>query len=122
MVSTSTKAGKQIEIHWSDNKLEKACSHEKTGKLRWGANFRILQRRLESLEAAETLADMEGVPGHCHALRGDRAGQFAVALWGSYRLIFVVADKPVPRLEDGGIARARVTQIKLVEVVDYHGD
>ena len=111
-----------IDIHWNDDKLEKACSHERTGKRRWGGNFRILQRRLESLAAAETLADMDGVPGRCHALRGDRAGQFAVALWGSYRLIFFIADNPVPTLDDGGIDRSKVTKINLVEVVDYHGD
>jgi proteic killer suppression protein len=119
---TETAGSYHIEIHWSDKKLEEACSTEKAGKRRWGANFRILQRRLESLEAAETLADMDGVPGRCHALRGDRSGQFAVTLWGAYRLTFGVADDPIPRLDDGGIDRRRVTEIRVLEVVDYHGD
>src|SRR5437667_11442940 len=111
-----------IEIRWGDKKLEEACSTERAGKRRWGANFRILQRRLESLAQAETLADMEGVPGRCHALRGDRSGQFAVSLWGSYRLTFEVRDDPLPRFKDGGVDRGRVTKLRLGEVDDYHAD
>src|SRR5258708_27526813 len=119
---TETAGSHRIEIHWSDKKLEEACSTEKAGKRRWGANFRILQRRLESLEAAETLADMDGVPGRCHGLRGDRSGQFAVTLWGAYRLTFEVADNPIPRLDDGGIDRRRGTENRVLGLVDYHGD
>jgi hypothetical protein len=74
-----------------------------------------------ALLVAPTLADMEGVPGNCHQLSADRVGQFAVHLWGSYRLVFEPDHDPVPRLNDGGIDRARITQIKIKEVVDYHG-
>lgn len=71
--------------------------------------------------AAPTLEQMEGVPGKCHQLTGDRAGQFALSLWGSCRLVFVPDHDPVPRLADGGIDRSRVTRIAIKEVVDYHG-
>lgn len=65
---------------------------------------------------------MDGVPGRCHALGADRRGQFAVSLWGSYRLIFIPDHDPIPTLADGGIDLTRVTQISITEVVDYHGD
>jgi len=85
-----------IEISWSSRKLEKACATDKLGQRTWGAeHWRLLRRRLASLRAASTLMDMDGVPGHCHALHKDRRDQFAVNLWSSYRI---------------------------VEVVDYHGD
>jgi toxin HigB-1 len=71
--------------------------------------------------AAPTLQDMEGAPGNCHQLRADRAGEFAVYLWGSYRLVFEADHDPPPLREDGGIDRTRVTRISIKEVVDYHG-
>jgi len=35
--------------------------------------------------------------------------------------VFGVANDPVPRREDGGIDLERVTAIRILEVVDYHG-
>ena len=61
------------------------------------------------------------MPGNCHALSADRDGQFAVHLWGQYRLIFEPNDEPIPRLEDGGIDRSGVTSVVITEVADYHG-
>jgi len=102
--------------------LEKDCSHDRQGVVRWGPeNWPRLKRRLASLAGAPTLQDMDGVPGNCHQLRADRAGQFAVDLWGSYRLVFEPDHDPLPELPDGGIDRARVTKIVIKEVVDYHG-
>jgi proteic killer suppression protein len=77
--------------------------------------------RLASLLAAENLVDMDKVPGHCHALTEDRAGQFALDLWGPYRLIFEPANDPVPRTSDQGIDRPQVTQVRILEIADYHG-
>src|SRR4051812_39357530 len=79
-----------IDIAWSDRKLAKSCASDRNGQRRWGADhWKLLKRRLASLDAAPTLIDMEGVPGRCHQLHEDRRDQFAVALWGSYRLVFV---------------------------------
>jgi plasmid maintenance system killer protein len=111
-----------IEISWPNRKLEKMCSQDRQGAARWGAeNWPRLKRRLAALAGAPTLQDMDGVPGNCHQLHTDRAGQFAVDLWGSYRLVFEPDHDPLPKLPDGGIDRARVTKIVIREVVDYHG-
>lgn len=112
-----------VDIAWSDRKLAKACASDSQGQRKWGADqWRLLKRRLASLEAAPTLKDMDGVPGRCHPLRADRRNEFAVTLWGAYRLIFVPDHNPMPTLADGGIDRAHVTRILITEVVDYHGD
>lgn len=112
-----------IEISWKDNKLKKACSSDKNGRRRFGeTRWQVLQKRLASLKNADTLADMTGVPGNCHALSGDRSGQYAVALDGSYRLIFEPDAEPLPRLEDGGIDRDSIIRIEITEVVNYHGN
>jgi len=65
---------------------------------------------------------MSNVPGRCHALREDRAGQFALDLWGPYRLIFEPDNDPLPKKEDGGIDIAKVTSVRILEIADYHGD
>lgn len=112
-----------IDISWSDRKLEKTCSSDKAGSKRWGADrWPLLKRRLATLAGAPTLQDMDGAPGKCHALTADRAGQFAVHLWGQFRLIFVPDHDPTPRLDDGGIDRSSITRISITEVADYHGD
>ncbi len=110
-------------MSWANGRLEKSCSDDRQGTRRWGAEqWKILKVRLVSLRAAPTLADMRGVPGSCHPLSADRAGEFALDLRGPYRLIFEPDHNPVPRLDDGGIDTTRVTDIKIKEVDDYHGN
>jgi proteic killer suppression protein len=119
-VKTSRRTA--IEISWSSPKLEEVCSDDRPGRKEWGAdNWKLLRRRLATLLSTPTLSDMDNAPGRCHALHADRAGEFALLLWGSYRLIFEPADDPLPRLGDGGLDRTRVTKIMIKEVVDYHG-
>jgi plasmid maintenance system killer protein len=116
------KESHSIKISWADRKLEKTCSDDRVATARWGAdNWPRLKRRLASLLAAPTLRDMDGVPGNCHQLRADRAGEFAIDLWASYRLILEPDHKPLPVFPDRGLDRARVSAIVIKEVVDYHG-
>ena len=82
----------------------------------------MLRRRLDALAAAPTLRDMDGVPGKCHPLTADRAGHFAINLWGQYRLIFTPNHDPLPMLDGGGIDPSSITRISITEVADYHGD
>jgi toxin HigB-1 len=111
-----------IDISWSDRKLEKSCASDKSGQRRWGADdWKLMRRRLASLIAAPTLKAMDGVPGKCHPLRADRDGQFALHLWGAYRLVFAPDHDPVPLLDDGGIDTSLVTRVVIAEVIDYHG-
>jgi proteic killer suppression protein len=112
-----------IEFVWSSRRLEKTCADDLGGRRAWGAdNWQLLKRRLASLAAARTLEDMDGLPGRCHQLHGDRPGTFAMTLWGGYRLVFEPDHDPVPRVTDGGIDRSKVTRILIKEVVNYHGD
>lgn len=83
--------------------------------------MRMIATRMAVLRAARNLALVPTTPpDRCHQLVGDRAGQFAVDLTRSKRLIFEPDHDPVPRQEDGGIDREMVTSIMILEVVDYH--
>lgn len=82
----------------------------------------MLRRRLYDLSAADSLVDIYAMPQNgCHQLKGKRAKQLAVDLDQQFRLIFDVADDPVPRLPDGGLDRKSVRSIRILEVEDYHG-
>lgn len=84
------------------------------------ARLKRVRERLSSLETAETLADMVYFPGHCEELKGDLKGQLSLRLEGPYRLLFEVADSPVPVKEDGGLDWSLVTSIRILRVEDYH--
>lgn len=111
-----------IEISWRNRKLEKTVASARTAQAAFGVDgFKVLRRRLAALAAAPTLGDLEGTPGNLHPLRGDRGGQFALNLAGGSRLVFEVDEDPLPVLADGGLDRAHVTKVRILEVVDYHG-
>lgn len=59
-------------------------------------------------------------PERRHQLTGNRKGQYAVDLTQSLRLIFEPNHDPVPGREDGGIDLERVTDIRILDVTDYH--
>jgi len=110
-----------INVEFERSKLKKQCSTDSKGRRTWGAdNWKLMKRRLAVLDAAPDLSSMKGLPGRCHQLTGDRAGQYALSLWGSYRLVFRPDHEPIPRLKDGGISETEITKILIVEVVDYH--
>lgn len=82
---------------------------------------RKIARRMAVLAAASSLADVPTTPPERrHQLSGDRDEQFSVDAEHPYRLIFEVANDPMPRLADGGIDLRKVTAIKILAVKDYH--
>ena len=66
---------------------------------------RVARRKLEMLEAAETLGDLKSPPGNrLEALKGDRLGQHSIRINDQFRICF--------RWKDGAAYD--------VEIVDYH--
>ena len=79
-------------------------------------------RRLDEIRDSDNLAVLMKLPGaRCHPLREDRSGQFSVDLDHPYRLIFVPANDPLPRLADGGLDLTQVTAVLILERTDTHG-
>jgi proteic killer suppression protein len=77
-----------------------------TGKSRrWGNIARIALRRLQSVDFASAIEDLQNPPGNrLEKLKGDRKGQWSIRISGQYRVCF---------RWDGKDAWD-------VEVVDYH--
>jgi plasmid maintenance system killer protein len=99
-------------LNWNDSKRVLRQHGEQRAKL--------IRRRLDDLRAAACLRIMRTLPGRCHELKGDCAGQLSVDLDGPYRLIFKPAHNPSPEKPDGGLDWELVTAIALVGVVDTH--
>jgi plasmid maintenance system killer protein len=111
-----------MEIYFRTRRLKKLCSKGAVAKKELGVKMASkLQQRLMELSAAETLADISKLPpARCHELTGDRKGQLSVDLEHPYRLLFVPANKPVPKEEDGGLDWEQVTEIEIIGIVDIH--
>ncbi len=112
-----------MDIIFRTSKLEKLCTNKAYRERKCGSERAIrLGRRLDDLRAAACLADVAKLPQtRCHELTGNRAGQISVDLDHPYRLLFTVADEPVPLKPDGGLDWSKVTAIEIIGVADTHG-
>jgi len=81
----------------------------------------LYMRRLNELNAANTLEDVRNLPGHYHELTGDRKGQWACNLINPYRLIFRPIANPIPTDKDGKFIWCEINEIEILEIIDYHG-
>ena len=111
-----------MDIAFRTRKLEKTVNAADTLQRAYGAPMaRVIMLRMAVLRAARNLSLVPTTPPERrHQLVGDRDEQFAVDLVHPYRLVFEANHEPVPRKDDGGIDKERVTAITILDVVDYH--
>ena len=112
-----------MDILFRSSSLEKECTNKRKLQNKHGAKRAdLIQRRLEAMANSESLAVLRLLPQlRAHALAGDRAGQLAVDLDHPYRLIFEVANDPIPIDVGGGLDWSQVTAVRILEIIDYHG-
>ena len=110
-----------MDISFSNERLAKICSSQKAVVKKYGPDVaQRLRQRLDDLQSAANLLEMRSLPGRCHELKGDRAGQLAMDLPGGYRLVFSPDHDPVPHKQDGGLDWGNVIAISVLAVEDYH--
>jgi proteic killer suppression protein len=115
--------GENVDVTFASKKLQKICASANTLIRAYGiAGARIIQQRLMVLRSATSLATFTPYrgPERCHALTGNRKGQWAMDLHNGNRLVFRCRNHPIPQRADGGIAWQGVTAIEILEVIDYH--
>ena len=110
-----------MQVSFHSNKLQKVCNEEKVGIRELGTVCaKKLRQRLAELAAAGALSDISHLPPpRCHELT-NMNGTFSVDLQHPYRLLFVAANKPVPRKVDGGIDLTQVKAIEIIRIEDTH--
>jgi toxin HigB-1 len=112
-----------LEIVFASAKLRGLYTSRAALTKEFGAQAaKAISRRLDDARAAVSLQDLRNTPGRWHELSGDRAGQIAASVTSNLRIVFEIANDPIPRrASDSGLDWSRVTAIRLIEVVDYHG-
>ncbi len=111
-----------MRVGFSSAKLAKQCTAHAARVREFGLERALkVKLRLDQLAAAGDLREFHTLPqARCHQLTGNRDEQFSADLDGPYRLIFEVADDPVPRLTSGGIDLEAVRSVRILEITDPH--
>ena len=103
-----------------DKKFAKVLDDDREMNKVYGDRIgRKIRRRLEQMLSAETLESLRYQGGRCHELKGNRQGQLATDLSHLHRLIFAPLP-PIPLRGDGGLDWKKVTEIRIIEITDYH--
>ena len=110
-----------MELTYRKKKLERQCTDPKEANKALGAEqAKRLRQRVDDLLAAPSLAEFRQLPGRCHELTADRAGQLSLDLNGPYRLILVPTASPPPTMPSGGLDWSAVTAVEVIEITDTH--
>lgn len=110
-----------VEISFANTRLQKRCSSAQELRRELGpAGAKKTTAHLASLRAAPSLEEFRKLPGRCHELAGNHAGQLALSLPNGKRLIFE-PDHDSPRTKaDGGLDWTGVRSVRVLEIADYH--
>ncbi|PSL25710.1 type II toxin-antitoxin system RelE/ParE family toxin [Dyadobacter jiangsuensis] len=110
-----------MEISYANNKIKKQLSNASEIQKAFGVNAKKVAARLDDILAAPNLAVLITIPAaNCHPLKGKRQGEWAVNISPNHRLIFEIGNSPIPKTNDNSVNTILVTEIVIVETVDYH--
>lgn len=112
-----------MDITFTNKKLEELANNDRKrlkefGKLR-SDKFKI---RLAQLRAATNLEEVRFLPGNFHELINNRKGQWACDLDQPYRLVFMPHEQPIPTNEHGQYVWIEITEVEVIEIVNYHNE
>lgn len=98
-----------MDIKYKNKKLQKICTDADTARKTYGKRMAAkIHTRIAELDAADDVETMVRYRiGRCHALTGNRKGQFALDLEHPYRLIFTEVN-------------TEIQVVCIVEITDYH--
>ncbi|MDT8399821.1 MAG: hypothetical protein RQ899_14530 [Pseudomonadales bacterium] len=114
-----------MDLTFANTRLRKEMNEAKAMSRTYGPRqAAILQVVLTSLRAAGSLAIFAppySPPHRCHELTGNLKGMLSMDLVHPYRLLFEVANFPVPQRVEGGLDWTKVTAIRIMKVENTHG-
>jgi plasmid maintenance system killer protein len=109
-----------LEVTFEHADLAETFGNKRELRKKHGAvRAKKIEQRLKHLAAAETLADMWSMPGRCHELRGDKAGQLSLDLDHPYRLLLRPAGDPGLG-PGGGLDWSVVRAVVVIGIEDTH--
>jgi len=112
-----------MTIVFGSNRLEKQLTNATETKKAFGKMAAKVSQRMDEVRSFDNLHLLTKLPAaKCHALTGNRQGEWAISISGNHRMIFVIANDPVPKKENdaNSIDTEKVTAIKIIGTEDYH--
>jgi len=109
-----------VEIEFKSEKLKRTCESYELARKKWGdRNARAVIKRLNEIQSAECVADLNHAPPtRCHLLEPHHRGKYAVDVVHPFRLIFLaISEEGNPM---GKTDPALVMRVKILGVEDYH--
>ena len=100
-----------MDITYKSRKLEKICEDKKVSVKSYGIDMaNKIKLRINEIRASDSVEEMiQYQIGRCHAVVGDRFGEYAVDLIQPFRLIFIKDDDT-----------KQIKVVKIMEIIDYH--
>jgi proteic killer suppression protein len=110
-----------MEIEYSSNRLKKQLSCASEIKKAFGVNAKRVSARMADIISSPNLSILMQIPAaNCHPLKGNKNGEWALDISGNHRMIFEIANDPVPLKDDRSIDTVKVTEIRIIKTTDYH--
>lgn len=111
-----------MNISYKNKKLKKQLTDPSEIKKTFGVNAKRISQRMDDITSSENLQVLCSIPpANCHLLSGDRTGEWAVDISANHRIIFVIANDPIPKKDDGSVNKILVTDIQIISAQeDYH--
>jgi proteic killer suppression protein len=111
-----------LELAYADTKLRKLATTEKELIKKFGANVaKDFRKRMAVLEATPTLSGIPTAPPtKRHLLKGNRKGQWSIAVRDGICICVVPDQDPLPLSDDGSVDLAQVTSVEIVYIGNYH--
>jgi plasmid maintenance system killer protein len=110
-----------MKINFKNNKLKKQLGSASEIKKAFGVNAKRVANRLSDIEASPNLSVLIQLPAaNCHALFGNRNGEWALDISANHRMIFQISHDPIPLKDDESIDTIMVTDIIITGTEDYH--
>jgi proteic killer suppression protein len=81
-----------LEVQFRTRKLQKQYENSSEAERSYGKDVaRKYIQRINIIKKSSDINELASLPGlHCHPLKGDRKGEWAIKLSGFYRLIFTL--------------------------------
>lgn len=112
-----------MDIYYKNSTDSKLFNSKEKLRKKYGDKIAAkIAQRLTELHAVDNLSQISNLPpARLHELDHNRKNSYSVDLDEKLRLVFNPFEEPLPLKKDGGIDKEKITKIKIIEVVNYHG-
>lgn len=110
-----------MKISYKNNKLEKSFTTDKGLSKNYGKLAKKVKQRRDQLTSAENLEVISKLPAlRLHQHIGKGQGIWSIDIQENWRILFIIDQDPIPKMNDGGINLQSVTIISIESVEDPH--